>query len=109
MVDSFERPPTAPAAPPTRRWPIWTPASSASASTALRPAEKLYPRAMARHGSGPHRSGDIAETLGRKVAAGAPVRAALIAKGMIYSPAHGDTAFTVPLFDGFMRRIMPGE
>jgi len=26
---------------------------------------------------------------------------------MLYSPAHGDTAFTVPLFDAFMRRIMP--
>jgi hypothetical protein len=26
---------------------------------------------------------------------------------MIYSPAHGDTAFTVPLFDQFMRRTMP--
>ncbi len=37
----------------------------------------------------------------------APVRNGLIAKGMLYSPAHGDTAFTVPLFDGFMKRIMP--
>jgi len=35
------------------------------------------------------------------------VRNTLIAKGMIYSPGHGDTAFTVPLFDGFMKRIMP--
>jgi hypothetical protein len=26
---------------------------------------------------------------------------------MIYSPKHGDTAFTVPLFEGFMKRIMP--
>jgi hypothetical protein len=26
---------------------------------------------------------------------------------MIYSPAHGDTAFTVPLFDQFMLRTMP--
>jgi hypothetical protein len=26
---------------------------------------------------------------------------------MIYSPAHGDTAFTVPLFDQFLRRQMP--
>jgi hypothetical protein len=37
----------------------------------------------------------------------APIRNALIGKGMIYSPAHGDTAFTVPLFDGFMKRTMP--
>ncbi len=41
------------------------------------------------------------------VTAVGPVRNALIAKGMLYSPAHGDTAFTVPLFDGFMKRIMP--
>ena len=34
-------------------------------------------------------------------------RNSLIAKGMLYSPAHGDVAFTVPLFDAFMRRVMP--
>jgi len=73
----------------------------------LTPAEKRYMRAMAELGPGPHRSGDIAEAIGRKVTAVAPVRNALIAKGMAYSPAHGDTAFTVPLFDGFMKRIMP--
>ena len=38
-----------------------------------------------------------------------PTRSQLIAKGMIWSPSHGDTAFTVPLFDEFMRRIMPGD
>ena len=73
----------------------------------LTPTEKTYMRAMAELGPGPHRSGDVADRLGRKVTAVAPVRNALISKGMIYSPAHGDTAFTVPLFDGFMRRIMP--
>jgi len=73
----------------------------------LTPAEKRYVRAMAELGPGPHRSGDVAEALGRKVTTVAPVRNGLIAKGMLYSPAHGDTAFTVPLFDGFMRRIMP--
>ncbi len=73
----------------------------------LTPAEKTYMRAMAELGPGPHRSGDIADELGRKVTAVGPIRNALIAKGMIYSPAHGDTAFTVPLFDEFMRRIMP--
>jgi hypothetical protein len=41
------------------------------------------------------------------VQAVAPLRGGLIRKGMIYSPAHGDTAFTVPLFDEFMRRTMP--
>jgi hypothetical protein len=73
----------------------------------LAPAEKAYMRAMADLGAGPHRSGDIAERLGRKVTNAAPIRSALIEKGMIFSPAHGDTAFTVPLFDAFMRRIMP--
>lgn len=73
----------------------------------LSPGEKRYLRAMAELGEGPHRSGDIAEVLGQKVTSVAPVRNTLISKGMIYSPAHGDTAFTVPLFDGFMKRTMP--
>jgi hypothetical protein len=73
----------------------------------LTPSEKRYLRGMAELGPGPHRSGSIADRLGRRVTAVAPIRNALIAKGMIYSPAHGDTAFTVPLFDGFMKRAMP--
>ena len=75
----------------------------------LTPTEKLYLRAMADLGPGPHRSGDIADRLGRKVTSLAPIRSELITKGMIWSPSHGDTAFTVPLFDQFMRRIMPGD
>ncbi|WP_431283270.1 ATP-binding protein [Humitalea sp. 24SJ18S-53] len=73
----------------------------------LTPAEKRYMRAMAELGAGPHRSGDIAEKLGKKVTTVAPLRNTLISKGMIFSQSHGDTAFTVPLFDGFMKRIMP--
>ncbi len=73
----------------------------------LTPKEGEYLRAMAELGPGPHRSGDIADKLGVKVTSVAPRRSALIAKGMIYSPAHGDTAFTVPLFDQFMKRAMP--
>jgi hypothetical protein len=73
----------------------------------LTPAEKRYLRAMATLGPGPHRSGDVAEVMGAKVSSVAPTRNSLIAKGMLYSPAHGDTAFTVPLFDAFMRRVMP--
>lgn len=75
----------------------------------LTPAEKKYLRAMAELGPGPHRSGDIADCLRRPVTSLGPTRNALIAKGMIWSPAHGDTAFTVPLFDEFMRRIVPGD
>lgn len=73
----------------------------------LTPSEKRYLRAMAELGPGPHRSGDIAHILGREVRTVAPTRAKLIDKGMIYSPAHGDTGFTVPLFDAYMRRVMP--
>lgn len=70
----------------------------------LTPAEKSYLVAMAELGAGPHRSGDIASKLGVKVESVAPRRSILIKKGMLYSPAHGDTAFTVPLFDEFLRR-----
>jgi hypothetical protein len=75
----------------------------------LTPLEKKYLRAMAELGAGPHRSGDVAEQLDRGVTSLGPTRSNLIAKGMIWSPSHGDTAFTVPLFDQFMRRIMPGD
>jgi hypothetical protein len=75
----------------------------------LTPAEKRYLRAMSELGAGPHRSGDIAQQLQRTVTSLAPMRSALIDKGMIWSPNHGDTAFTVPLFDEFMRRIMRGD
>lgn len=75
----------------------------------LTPSERKYLRAMAEQGAGPHRSGDIADRLGRQVTSLGPTRSQLIAKGMIWSPNHGDTAFTVPLFDEFMRRIMPGD
>lgn len=70
----------------------------------LTPKEKQYLAAMARLGPGPHRSGDIAAELGVKVQSVAPRRSNLITKGMIYSPIHGDTAFTVPIFDQFLQR-----
>jgi hypothetical protein len=75
----------------------------------LTPAEKRYLRAMSELGPGPHRSGDVAKELGLKVTSLGPTRGNLIAKGMVWSPSHGDTAFTVPLFDEFMRRTMPGD
>lgn len=73
----------------------------------LTPREKSYLRTMAELGPGPHRTGDIAGKLGVKINSLAPVRDKLIKKGMVYSPSHGEMAFTVPLFDGFMRRAMP--
>jgi AAA ATPase domain len=73
----------------------------------LTPREKTYLRAMTELGPGPYRTGDIADKLGIKINTLGPLRASLIKKGMVYSPSHGEMAFTVPLFDEFMRRAMP--
>ena len=75
----------------------------------LAPMEKKYLRAMAELGEGPHRSGVIAREMNRRVTSLAPIRSQLINKGMVWSPNHGDTDFTVPMFNEFMRRIMPGD
>lgn len=69
--------------------------------------QQKYLRAMAELGAGPHKTGDIASELGVEASAVATVRAQLIAKGMVWSQRHGETGFTVPLFDGFMKRQMP--
>lgn len=73
----------------------------------LTPREQDYLRAMAALGANAQRSGVIAEALGTSVEKVGPLRNGLIKKGMIWSPAHGDTAFTVPMFDEFMRRAIP--
>ena len=69
--------------------------------------QKAYLRAMAQLGSGPHKTGDIADTMGKTSSQLGPTRDALIMNGMIYSPKYGYAAFTVPLFDEFMRRAEP--
>lgn len=73
----------------------------------LTPKEKQYLSAMAALGEGSHRSGEIARRLGKPVSQFGPVRASLQVKGMIYSPSHGETVFTVPLFEGFLMRNIP--
>ncbi|MCA1812021.1 MAG: ATP-binding protein [Halobacteriales archaeon] len=73
----------------------------------LTQSEKNFLRAMAELGPGPHRTGDVADELGVKTTSMGPARASLLRKGMIWVPAHGLMAFTVPLFDEFMRRAMP--
>lgn len=70
------------------------------------PAEREYMRCLAELGDGPQRSSDVATTLGRKAASLGPVRDSLIKKGMLYSPEYGLIAFTVPLFDEFLRRVV---
>ncbi len=75
----------------------------------LTPSEKRFLRVMAGLGPGAHRTGDIATALGVTMRSLGPTRANLIKKGMIFSPAHGAMAFTVPLFDEFMMRAMPDQ
>ena len=70
----------------------------------LTPKEREYVYAMASLGSGPYRSTDVAAQLGDTTNNLAPTRSRVIGKGMIYSPAHGDIAFTVPMFDDYLRR-----
>lgn len=70
----------------------------------LTPKEREYVIAMAKLGPGPYRSSDVAEVLGEKLTALGPRRATIINKGMIYSPAHGDIAFTVPMFEEYLKR-----
>jgi len=71
----------------------------------LSPKERDYVIAMANLGDGPYRSGDVAHALNEAPTRLGPRRAAIISKGMIYSPAHGDIAFTVPKFADFLRRL----
>jgi hypothetical protein len=73
------------------------------------PSERRYLRDMADLGPGPHRSGDIANQLLKTVSTQAPVRSSLIRKGIVWSPTHGDTAFTVPLFHEYLLRTVPAN
>lgn len=75
----------------------------------LTPAERRYVAALAGLGPGVHRSGEVAHLLARSARQLAPVRSRLVYKGILYAPAHGDTAFTVPMFDAFIRRTLPGR
>ncbi len=75
----------------------------------LTPKEREYVVAMAQLGKGPYRSADVADKLGEAITALGPRRSKIISKGMIYSPAHGDIDFTVPMFDDFLRRTSTGQ
>lgn len=73
----------------------------------LTPKEREYVIAMAMLGSGPYRSSDVADALGESSQSLGPRRAQIISKGMIYSPSHGDVAFTVPMFNDYLTRNLP--
>jgi hypothetical protein len=67
--------------------------------------EREYMATMARLGSGPCRSGEVARQMGGKGGASVGVfRDNLIRKGLIYAPDHGLVDFTVPHFGVYMRR-----
>ena len=68
------------------------------------PTGRRYLEAMASLGPGPHPSRDVAARLGRRSNQVSPQRDALIRLGLCYAPRHGEIAFTVPLFDEFVRR-----
>lgn len=70
-------------------------------------AERDYLRAMAALGGpGPYRSGDVSRGLGKKTTQTGPTRDGLIKRGLCYAPRHGELAFTVPMFDEFIRRTL---
>lgn len=75
----------------------------------LTPQERRYVRAIAEFDSPEVRSGEVAEKLGKKSNALGPLRDGLIKKGMIYSPRHGYVAFTVPMFDDYLKRTMSND
>ena len=75
----------------------------------LTPKEREYVIAMAQLGDGPYRSSDIAAALGETSQSLGPRRSQIIGKGMIYSPSHGDIAFTVPMFNDYLMRNFVGK
>jgi hypothetical protein len=70
-------------------------------------SERAFLRAMAELGSGPCRTSDVASLLGKRPQGVGPVRESLLKKALCYSPRYGEIAFTVPLFDEYMRRLIP--
>lgn len=70
-------------------------------------SERAYLRAMAELSPGPVRSAEVAQLLGKKISAVAPTRDSLIKKALCYSPRWGEIDFTVPMFDRFMKRLIP--
>jgi hypothetical protein len=68
------------------------------------PLERQYMKAMAECGPGPQAAGEVAQRLGKTAQQAAPTRARLIEKGLLYAPAYGFAAFTVPQFDRYLLR-----
>lgn len=70
-------------------------------------ADRDYLRAMAALGGpGPYRSGDVSRAMGKTTSQTGPVRDNVIKRGLVFAPRHGEVAFTVPMFDSFVRRAL---
>ncbi len=69
-------------------------------------AERAYMAAMAQLGPGPHPSGEVASQMGKTTSQVSHHRNSVIAKGLCHAPRHGQIAFTLPMFDQFVRRRM---
>jgi AAA ATPase domain len=72
-------------------------------------SERAYLRAMAELGPGPVRSAEVAAVLQKSPSAVSTVRDGLIRRALVYSPSWGEIAYTVPLFDRYMKRWMPAR
>jgi hypothetical protein len=66
--------------------------------------ERAYLAAMAADGDGPSSSGDVARRLNKQQNSLGPVRSKLIAKGLVFAPAYGLIAFSVPGMAEFVGR-----
>ncbi|MDR2372855.1 MAG: hypothetical protein LBD77_01865 [Bifidobacteriaceae bacterium] len=71
------------------------------------PAERSYLRAMAEDGDAGSAPSDISLRLGKTLKALSPVRARLVAKGLVYAPRPGAIAFTVPGMADYINRQSP--
>lgn len=67
-------------------------------------SERAYLAAMASLGAGPYKSGEVAAAMGRTTIQVGSLRDALIKRGLCHAPRYGVIAFTVPMFDDFVRR-----
>lgn len=70
-------------------------------------SEITYVRGLASLGSGPHRSGEVAASYGRKTSEVAALRDRLIREGVVYAPRYGWVEFAIPHFDDYVRRNLP--
>ena len=68
------------------------------------PAERRFLQAMAHDNDQPSSTADVARRLGKKITSLGPSRANLMAKGLVYSPEHGQIAYTVPGMASYVHR-----